>query len=145
MSRLSRCYGWRARCSYCITDLVTRNQIYVDRSLEISCEACTNTALLGGGVDTDEDEVGLHDSLVDFSGEEQVATATFADDVFETRLVDGELEILVVPCIDTSLVEINDRDNDMGALQRNNGASRTAWSTYKLIYARDLDKNNLPT
>ena len=92
--------------------------------LEVSGEACADTALLGRGVDTDEDELGLLDGLVDVGGEEEVAAAAGPDDLLETGLVDRELEVWAVPRVDTRLVQVDDGDLDLGALECNDGARR---------------------
>ena len=93
-------------------------------SLEIGGEARSHTRLLGGRVHGDEDQVRLKDGLVDVGGEEEVAAAGLADDVLEAGLVDGELEVGRVPRVDAGLVEVDDGDLDVGALQRDNRARR---------------------
>ena len=60
-------------------------RLYAD-VLEIGGEAGTDTRLLRGGVDGDENEVRLPDGLVDVGGEEEVAAA-------------AEVETEVVACI----------------------------------------------
>lgn len=95
-------------------------------SLEIRGKASTDTALLGGRVDTDEDKVGLEDALVDIRGEEEVATARLTDDVDETGLIDRKCEIRAVPSIDPSLVQVDDGDLNVGALEGDDRASRAA-------------------
>ena len=57
--------------------------------------------LLRGRVDTDEDKVGLLDGLVHVGGEGEVATAGLLDHLDESGLIDGELVVGAVPCIDT--------------------------------------------
>ena len=95
-------------------------------ALKVSAEARTDTGLLGGGVDTDEDELGLLDGLVDVGGEEEVAAAARPDDLLETGLVDRELEVWAVPRVDTRLVQVDDGDLDLWALECNDGAR---WAT----------------
>jgi hypothetical protein len=95
-------------------------------SLEVSSEAGTDTALLGGGVDADEDQVGLLDALIDIGGEEEVAATSLSDNVLKTGFVDGKLEIRAIPGIDTSLVQIDNRDSDVGALESDDGAGGTS-------------------
>lgn len=46
-------------------------------------------------------------------------------DVDQAGLVDGKSEIRAVPCVNARLVEIDDGDGDVGAFERNDGASRT--------------------
>lgn len=94
--------------------------------LEISSEPGTNTALLGGCVDTDEDEVGFEDALVDVGGEEEVAAAGLFDDVDEAGLVDGEVEVRVVPGVDAGLVQVDDGHGDVGTFERDDGAGGSA-------------------
>ena len=101
-------------------------RLYAD-VLEIGGEAGTDTRLLGGCVNRDEDEVCLTDTLVDIGGEEEVATAGFADDVLEAGLVDGEVEVGRVPRVDTRLVKVDDGDLDVGALEGDDGARRATW------------------
>ena len=67
--------------------------------------------------------------LVDFGGEEEVAPASLADDVDEARFVDGEGEVLAVPGVDTRLVEVDDVDLNLRALERDDRACRTACNT----------------
>ena len=93
-------------------------------ALEIGGEAGTDTRLLGRSVYGDEDEVCLTDALVNIGGEEEVAAAGLADDVLEAGLVDGEVEVGRVPRVDTRLVEVDDGDLDVGALQRDDRARR---------------------
>ena len=94
--------------------------------LEISGKASADTGLLGGSVDRDEDEISLLDALVDIGGEEEVAATGFTDDVLKTGLVDGKLEVLAVPRVDTRLVKVNDGDSDVGTLESNDRACRAA-------------------
>ena len=108
-----------------------KRRIYARHLLEISRETSTNTALLGGGVDTDEDQVGLLNALIDIGGEEEVAATGLSDNILESRLVDGKLEIRAVPGIDTSLVQIDNRDGDVGTLEGDDGAGGTSWITQR--------------
>lgn len=85
--------------------------------VQVGGETSTETRLLGGGVDRDEDQVGLGDTLVDLGREEQVPTPASLDDVDETGLVDGEVEVGVVPGVDTGLVDVDDGDLDVGTLE----------------------------
>ena len=94
--------------------------------LEVSAEASTDTALLRRGVDTDEDEVGLVDGLVDVGREEEVAAAAGPDDLLEAGLVDGEGKVWAVPRVDTRLVQVNDGDLNLRALESNDSACRAA-------------------
>lgn len=96
-------------------------------SLEICRKTSTNTALLRGRVDADEDQVCLLDALVDVGREEEVASARLLDDVNEAGLIDGEAEIGAVPRVDTLLVEIDDGDLDVGAFEGDDGARRATW------------------
>ena len=96
--------------------------------LEVGGEASTDARLLGRGVDGDEDEVCLGDSLVNVGREEEVAAAGLLDNVNETGLVDGQLEVGRVPCINTRLVQVDDRNLDVGALERDDSAGRPAYA-----------------
>ncbi len=96
--------------------------------LQISSETGSNTRLLGGSVHGHEDKVGLLNGLVDVRGEEEVAVPCLADDILETWLVDGELEVGAVPRIDSGLVEVDDGDLDVGAFEGNDSACRTTWT-----------------
>ena len=96
------------------------------RVLEISGKASADTILLGGSVDRDKNEVGLLDALVDIGGEEEVAATGLADDVLKTGLVDGKLEVLAVPRVNTRLFQVNDGDSDFGTFESNDRACRAA-------------------
>ena len=95
-------------------------------SLEISGETCTNTALLCRGVDADKNQVGLFNALIHIGGEEQVAASSLADNFLESGLVDGELEIRTVPCINTGLIQVDNGDSDVGALEGDDSTCRTS-------------------
>jgi len=64
------------------------------------------------------------DRAVDICGEEKVATARLADDMIETGLIDWEGEISRVPSVNAGLVEVDDGNLDMRALERHNCACR---------------------
>jgi hypothetical protein len=64
------------------------------------------------------------DRAVDIRREEKVATAGLADDVIETWLIDWEGEISRVPSVDAGLVEVDNGNLDMRALERDNRACR---------------------
>jgi hypothetical protein len=92
--------------------------------LEVSSKAGTDTTLLRGCVHANEDEVGLFDRAVYVSGEKEIATTCFLDDIDEAGFVNGQGVVGAVPGIDPSLVEVNDGDLDFWALQRNDSAGR---------------------
>jgi hypothetical protein len=94
-------------------------------ALEIRRKASTDTALLGRGVNTDEDEVGLLNPLVHIGGEEEIAASRLTHDLVEARLVDGKVEVRAVPSIYSRLIKIYDRDLDVGALECNDSARRS--------------------
>ena len=98
-------------------------QIYV---LEIGGEPSTHTALLRRRVDADEDQIGLFNPLVDIGGEEEIATACLADNILQTRFIDGQGEIRAVPGIDTRLIQVDNCDFDVRAFQRDDS---TSWTT----------------
>lgn len=100
-------------------------RIYARHILEISRKPSTNTALLGRRVDADKNEIGFVDRFVDISGEEEVAPTGFSNDVLQARLIDGELEVLAVPSIDPSLIQIYNGDLDIGTIERDYS---TSWS-----------------
>ena len=100
-------------------------RLYAD-VLEIGGEAGTDTRLLGRSVNRDEYEVCLTDTLVDIGGEEEVASAGLLDNFYQAGLVDWQLEVGAVPRINPRLVEVDDGDTDVGALQGNDGARRSA-------------------
>lgn len=85
--------------------------------VQVGGETSTETRLLGRSVDRDEDQVGLGDTLVDLGREEQVPTPASLDDVDETGLVNGEVEVGVVPGVDSGLVDVNDGDLDVRTLE----------------------------
>lgn len=55
--------------------------------LEVGSKASTNTSLLCGGVDADENEVCLLDGAVYVRGERQVATTCLFDNIVEARFI----------------------------------------------------------
>ena len=81
--------------------------------------------LLRRCVDTDENEVCLLNGLVHVRGEEEVAAARRFDDLDETGLVNGQLKVGAVPRVDTRLVQVNDGDLNLRALEGNDSACRT--------------------
>lgn len=95
-------------------------------ALEISGKTGADARLLGGRVDGDKDKIGFLDSGVDIGGEEEVAAARLTDNVDEARFVYGEAEIGRVPGVDTGLVEIDNGDVDVRALE---GDDRAGWAT----------------
>jgi len=64
------------------------------------------------------------DSTVDIGREEEVAVTGLTDNVIEAWLVNWEGEISGVPSVDASLVEVNNGDLDMRALECDNRACR---------------------
>lgn len=72
----------------------------------------TNTVLLGGGVDRDKDQVSLDNGLVHVGGEEEVAPATFLDNLVQTRFV--YWEIVGVPSRNSSWVHVDNGDLNVG-------------------------------
>ena len=97
-------------------------------TLEICRETRADAGLLCGRVDRDEDEICLEDGLLDVGGEEEVAAAGLADDVLEAGLVDGQIEVGRVPGIDARLVEVDDGDLNLRALERDDRAGGAAWA-----------------
>ena len=67
------------------------------------------------------------DVFVYVGREEEIAPASLADDVVEARLVNGKGKVRAVPGVDALLVEIDDGDLDVGALERDDGARWPAW------------------
>ena len=65
------------------------------------------------------------DALVDVCGEEQVASPRLPYDLLQSGLVNRQLELGAVPRIDTRLVEVDDGDANVGALERDDSAGRT--------------------
>jgi hypothetical protein len=82
--------------------------------LKISGKPCPHTALFRGCIDTDEDKFSLLHGFVDVSREEEVASASLADNSFKAWFVDRQLEIWAVPCIDTGLVKVDDGHSNVG-------------------------------
>jgi hypothetical protein len=60
----------------------------------------------------------LNDSLVDPGGEEEVLATAASDNVLETRFIRWEPRVGRVPSVDTSLVEVDDGDLDVGTVAR---------------------------
>jgi hypothetical protein len=121
-----RCDVWRVRRSWSACQCCCTGITFVVYALEISRESSTDTALLGGGVDTDKDKIRLLYALVDVCREEQVTTTSLADNVLEARFIDGKFEVRAVPRIDTGLIEVNDGNGDVGAFKSNNSACGAA-------------------
>ena len=97
-----------------------------DNTLEVGCIASTDARLLCRCVDTDENEIGLLDRLVYIGRKEEVASTCLLDDINETGFVNGQRIVAAVPSINPSLVEVNDRDFDVWALERDDSARRPA-------------------
>ena len=103
--------------------------------LEICSKPGSHTGLLGGGVDGDEDQVRLANGFVNVGREEEVAAAGLPNDVLEPGFVDGELKVRAIPRINTSLIEVDNRDLDVRALERDYGARR---ATFGMVRIRTL-------
>jgi hypothetical protein len=97
-----------------------------DNTLEVGCIASTDARLLCGGVDTNENEIRLFNRSVYVGRKEEVAATCFLDNVDELRFVNGQRIVFAVPSINPSLVEVNDRDFDVRALERNDSTCRPA-------------------
>src|SRR5258708_34179308 len=95
-------------------------------SLKVRSENRAHTGLFGRGIDTNEDQFGFEDGIVDISGKEQVSTTGLGDNILEARFIDRELEITRVPRVNTSLVEVDDRDSNMRTFQSYHGTSGSA-------------------
>lgn len=114
----------------------------------VSGAASTDTTVLCGGVDGDEDNVSLADAASDVGAEEQVgrtlgqgrllasagveadgsgsaAITGNTDDVVQTRLVDGR--VLGVPAADSGLVSVDNGDLDVRVLVGNHGRGGTTY------------------
>ncbi|KAF8695571.1 hypothetical protein HU200_037420 [Digitaria exilis] len=91
---------------------------------EVGGEAGAEAAGFGGGVDGDEDDVGVSDVAVDVGAEGEVAAAAGTDDGVEARLVDREA--VAVPGIDAGAGDVDDGDLDGRALLRHDGHGRPA-------------------
>lgn len=125
-------------------------------SSHVSSAASTNTTVLGGGVDGDEDNVGLADVLGNVGGEEQVGLALSNGDLAivssralvvgsrligdggSTATVTGDTDdivqtglvdgrVLGVPAADASDVSVNDGDLDVGVLESDDSGGGTTW------------------
>jgi hypothetical protein len=79
------------------------------------------SSLSRGRYTYDEDKVGLVDGLVDLGGEEEVLAPARLDDIDESRLVDGEGEVLRVPGVNSGLVQVDDGDLTVGLSQDRRG------------------------
>lgn len=86
---------------------------------EVGGTAGANSNLLRRGVDGDEDDVSLLDSLVNLGGEEQVLATAGLDDLVKTRLVDRK--VVGVPGVNTRLRKVNNGDGNLWALHGNHG------------------------
>lgn len=123
-------------------------------SSHVSSAAGTNTTVLGGGVDGDEDNVGLADVLGNVGGEEQVGLALSNSDLAilssralvvggglvgdggSTATVTGDTDdivqtglvdrrVLGVPATNASGVSVNDGDLNVGVLESDDSGSGT--------------------
>lgn len=59
---------------------------------------------------------------INVSGEEQVLSSTFKDNLVQTGFIDGK--VIGIPSINTSLVQVNDGDLDVVALVSDDRTSR---------------------
>ena len=123
-------------------------------SSHVSSAAGTDTTVLGGGVDGDEDNVGLADVLGNVGGEEQVGLALRNSDLAilssrslvvggrlvgdggSTATVTGDTDdivqtrlvdrrVLGVPAANASGVSVNDGDLNVGVLEGDDSGSGT--------------------
>ena len=94
--------------------------------LEISSKACTNTTLLGWGIHADKNQVRLVYGTIDFHCKEQILSPRSTNYIFQARFIDRELEICAVPCIDAGLVQVHNRNLDMGTFRCYHGTSGSA-------------------
>lgn len=131
-------------------------------STHISSAASTHTAVLGRGVDGNQDHVGLGDGAGDVGAEEQVALARgdgglaiVAAGALAVRgglvgkgglagAVTGDADNVVqaglvdgrvarVPAADAGLVAVNDGDLDVRVLEGNDGCGRATWRRGELV------------
>lgn len=77
--------------------------------------ASAHPARLGGGVDTDKNDVGLGDMAFHIRGEEEVTPAAGLHNIIQTGLVNGEL--IRVPGCDACLVDVQHNNLNLWALQ----------------------------
>jgi hypothetical protein len=96
-------------------------------TLEVGGKPSTDAALFGGRVDADEDEIRFPDAFVDIGGEEEIASARLADNLFQTRLVDRKIKVGTIPSVDARFVEVHDGHRDMGAFQGDNSTCRATY------------------
>lgn len=93
--------------------------------VQVGSESSTETTLLSRGVNGDENQIGVGDSLVNLGREEQVSASAFSDNINQSRLVDRQVEVLVVPGVNSGLVQVNNGHLDVGASQSNDGTGGT--------------------
>lgn len=86
--------------------------IYV---LQVCGETGSHTTFFRGRVDTDKNEVRLLDRLVNITREEEVASPRLADNVFKTRLINGQRKVRAIPCVYASLINVDNGNSDVGA------------------------------
>lgn len=92
--------------------------------------------------------LGLGDSLVDISREEEVLSTGTLDDLVESGLVDRE--VVRVPRVNTGLVEVDNGDLDVGALGRNDSAggatdvAGTDWMLAAVLLTRRVGGGRAP-
>ena len=97
-----------------------------DNTLKVGCIASTDARLLCGGVDTNENKIRLFNRFVYVGRKEEVAATCFLDNIDELRFVNRQRIVFAVPSINPSLVEVNDSDFDVRALECNHSACRPA-------------------
>jgi len=68
--------------------------------------------------------LSLFNCFFHVGGKEQITIASLTNNILEARFVDREIKIWAVPGIDTSLVQVNNGDLDVGAFKRDDCAGR---------------------
>ena len=87
---------------------------------EISGRARTHASFFGGGVDRNENEVGLINGTINVGAEEEVLIATRNNNVVEPRFINGK--DARGPRSDANGVHVDDDDLDIRALVSDDGA-----------------------
>lgn len=107
--------------------------LFVSDVLQVRCKPSSYTALFRGRVDTDKDEIGLLNCLVNIGGKEEITSARFTNNVFKARFIDGQSKVWAVPSIYASFVEVDDGNCNLGAFQGDYGTRRTTYEI-RLVY-----------
>lgn len=103
-------------------------------SLKICRKALAHTRRLCRRIDTDKDEICLLDAAIHFGGKEQVPSPALLDNGSQAGFVHWQVEELAccriwvaIPCSNASGINVDNRDCDIGTIERDDGAGRATY------------------